>query len=161
MAPRAQKDISTTQVARRLFRDYVSREWGLLVLAVFCMLFTSAMGGLIPMLVNWDIKYIFQRQAADLLLPLSLAAFGIMVLRAGSLFVGKATIDTVGEKAVARAQADMFARLIRRDLVDLNAVHSGQFVSNFLYDATLVRDALTLGVAAIFLELVQLVVYVA
>ena len=46
----------------------------------------------------------------------------------------------------------MFGRLIRRDLADLNAVHSGQFVSNFLYDATLMRDALTQGVAAIFLE---------
>ena len=42
----------------------------------------------------------------------------------------------------------MFGRLIRRDLADLNAVHSGQFVSNFLYDATLMRDALTQGVAA-------------
>ena len=49
----------------------------------------------------------------------------------------------------------MFARLIRRDLADLNAVHSGQFVSNFLYDATLMRDAITQGVAAIFLELVS------
>ena len=161
MAPPLPKDIGTIQVARRLFRDYVSREWGLLAFAILCMLFTSAMGGLIPMLVNWDIKYIFQRQDAGLLLPLSLAAFGVMVLRAGSLFLGKATIDTVSEKAVARAQGHMFGRLIRRDLADLNAVHSGQFVSNFLYDATLVRDALTLGVAAIFLELVQLVFYLA
>ena len=40
----------------------------------------------------------------------------------------------------------MFESLIRRDLADLNAVHSGQFVSNFLYDATLMRDALTNGV---------------
>ena len=69
-------------------------------------------------------------------------------------------IDSLGEKAVAQAQRDMFGRLIRRDLADLNAVHSGQFVSNFLYDATLMRDALTQGVAAIFLELVQLVVYI-
>ena len=161
MASPDPKDISTMAVARRLFRDYVSREWGLLVFAILCMLFTSAMGGLIPMLVNWDIKYIFQRHDADLLLPMSLAAFGVMVLRAGSLFLGKATIDTVSEKAVARAQVQMFGRLIRRDLAELNAVHSGQFVSNFLYDATLVRDALTLGVAAIFLELVQLIFYVA
>ncbi len=156
-----QKDISTAQLVRRLMRDYVSREWGLLILAVFCMLLTSAMGAAIPQLVNWDIKYIFIRHTASLLLPLSLAAFGVTALRAVSLFFGKATIDSLGEKAVARAQGDMFGRLIRRDLADLNAVHSGQFVSNFLYDATLVRDALTLGVAAIALELVQLVFYIA
>jgi len=43
----------------------------------------------------------------------------------------------------------------------LNAVHSGQFVSNFLYDATLMRDAITQGVAAIFLEFVQMIVFLA
>jgi subfamily B ATP-binding cassette protein MsbA len=70
-------------------------------------------------------------------------------------------VDSLGERTVAAAQRDMFARLIRRDLADLNAVHSGQFVSNFLYDATLMRDGLTQGIAAVFLESVQLVVYLA
>jgi len=155
------KDVSTSYLVRRLMRDYISREWGLLSLAVFCMLFTSLMGGLIPMLVNWNTKYIFLRHDASMLLPLSLAAFGVMALRAASGFVGKATIDSLGEKAVARAQGDMFGRLIRRDLADLNSVHSGQFVSSFLYDATLMRDALTQGVAAVALELVQLIIYIA
>jgi len=66
-------------------------------------------------------------------------------------------IDSVGEKSAAAAQAHMFTRLINRDLADLNAVHSGQFVANFLYDATLMRDAITQGVAAIFLESVSLI----
>src|SRR3569623_513061 len=70
------------------------------------------------------------------------------------------TLDSLGEKTVASAQREMFSRLIHRDLADLNAVHSGQFVSNFLYDATLMRDALTQGVADIYLELVQLIVYI-
>ena len=50
-------------------------------------------------------------------------------------------IDSVGERIVARAQRDMFDSLIARDLASLNAVHSAQFVSNFLYDVTLMRDA--------------------
>src|SRR6185312_12798718 len=50
------------------------------------------------------------------------------------------TLDSIGEKTVALAQRDMFGRLIRRDLGDHNAIHSGQFVSNFLYDATLISD---------------------
>ena len=159
-APSPNKDMNTLAVIRRLIRDYVSRQWGLLALAVFCMLLTSAMGGAIPWLVNSVTKQIFMRHMSELLLPLSLAAFGIMALRAASLYFGKMTIDSLGERAVARAQGDMFNRLIQRDLADLNAVHSGQFVSNFIYDATLMRDALTQGVAAIALELVQLVVYV-
>ena len=150
----------TGAIIRRLLRDYVGDQWGLLALAVFCMLFASAMGGGIPWLVRSVTDQIFVRHKAELLVPLSLMAFGIMILRAGGLFFGRMLIDSLGEKAVALAQRDMFGRLIRRDLADLNAVHSGQFVSNFLYDATLMRDALTQGVAAIFLELVQLVVYI-
>jgi subfamily B ATP-binding cassette protein MsbA len=160
MSPYGEKQISTGAVVRRLLRDYVGGQWATLLLAILCMLFTSLMGGALPWLVNNVTKQVFMRHQAELLLPLSLTAFGIMALRAVSLFVGRAMIDSLGEKAVAKAQGDMFGRLIRRDLADLNAVHSGQFVSNFLYDATLMRDAITQGVAAIFLELVQLLVFI-
>jgi subfamily B ATP-binding cassette protein MsbA len=148
-------------VVRRLLRDYVSGSWGLLTFAIFCMLLTSAISGLVPLLLNLEVKLIFQRHEADMLLPMSLAVVGVVGSRAVTLFFGRMTLDSLGERTVAAAQRDMFARLIRRDLADLNAVHSGQFVSNFLYDATLMRDGLTQGLAAIFLEAVQLVVYLA
>src|ERR1700744_3993379 len=156
----APREAGTGPALRRLLADYVGGQWGLLLLAILCMLFASAMYVGIPWLVNSVTKQVFMRIQAALLLPLSMMAFGIMALRAASLFFGRMLIDSLGEKAVANAQRDMFGRLIRRDLADLNAVHSGQFVSNFLYDATLMRDALTQGVAAIFLELVQLIVYI-
>ncbi|HWA68813.1 MAG TPA: ABC transporter ATP-binding protein [Rhizomicrobium sp.] len=153
--------LRTGPVIRRLLRDYVSGQWGLLLLAIFAMLLTSAMGGLVPMMVSWEMKLIFMRHQAELLLPLALAVSGVVAIRAVTLFLGRMTLDSLGERIAASAQRDMFARLIRRDLADLNAVHSGQFVSSFLYDATLMRDALTQGLAAIFLEAVQLVVYLA
>ena len=153
------REAGTAAAIRRLLTDYVSGQWGLLLLAILCMLFASAMYVGIPWLVNTVTKQVFMRHQAALLLPLSLMAFGIMALRATSLFFGRMLIDSLGEKTVAKAQSDMFGRLIRRDLADLNAVHSGQFVSNFLYDATLMRDAITQGVAAIFLEFVQMIVF--
>ena len=148
-------------VVRRLLRDYVSGQWGLLLLAIFCMLLTSTIGGLVPMMVSWEIKLIFLRHQAELLLPLALAVTAVVGVRAITLFFGRTTLDSLSERTVAAAQRDMFGRLIRRDLADLNAVHSGQFVSNFLYDATLMRDGLTQGISAVFLEAVQLVVYLA
>jgi subfamily B ATP-binding cassette protein MsbA len=160
-APPAPSELKTGAIIRRLVRDYVGGEWGLLTLAIFCMLIASVTIALVPQLVNWEMKYIFQRHDADWLLPLSLGGFGAMALRAVSMFLGRMWIDSVGEKSAAAAQRDMFARLIHRDLADLNAVHSGQFVANFLYDATLMRDAITQGVAAIFLETVSLVALLA
>jgi subfamily B ATP-binding cassette protein MsbA len=153
--------LNASAVVRRLLRDYVGGQWGLLLLAILSMLLTSAISGLVPLMVNWEIKLIFMRHQAELLLPLSLAVAGVVALRAITLFFGRTTLDSLAERTVAAAQRDMFGRLIRRDLADLNAVHSGQFVSNFLYDATLMRDGITQGLAAIFLESVQLVVYLA
>jgi ATP-binding cassette, subfamily B, bacterial MsbA len=152
---------STAAVVRRLLHDYVGRQWGLLAVAVLCMLATSAISGLVPLLLNLEVKLIFLRHQAEMLLPMSLAVVGVVICRAIALFFGRMWLDSLGEKTVAAAQAQMFSRLIRRDLADLNAVHSGQFVSNFLYDATVMRDGLTQGIAAIFLEAVQLVVYLA
>ena len=160
MATPPSPDLKSRAIIGRLLRDYVRREWGLLALAILAMLLASAMGVAIPWMVNTLVKQIFLRRLASLLLPLSLMAFGIMVVRAAAMYSGRALTDTLGERAVARAQGDMFGSLIRRDLADLNAVHSGQFVSNFLYDATLMRDALTQGVAAIFLEVVQMLGFV-
>ena len=150
--------LSARRVIARLLRDYVRGQWGLLILAILFMMTSGAMTGAIPLLLNWFFKQILMRHSASLLLPLSLTAFAVMLVRAASLFFGRMTIDSLGEKTAAAAQRDMFSSLIRRDLADLNAVHSGQFVSAFLYDATLMRDAFTLGVAAIFLEFVTLAV---
>jgi len=151
--------LPTGTVVRRLLRDYVGGEWGLLALAILAMLATSLISGMVPILVNWEIKQIFLRRQSEMLLPLALSVTGVVALRAMTLFFGRMTLDSLGERTAAAAQRDMFGRLIRRDLADLNAVHSGQFVSNFLYDATLMRDALTQGLAAVFLETVQLFVY--
>jgi len=157
----AKPPLDTGAVVRRLVRQYVGGQWPLLLLAVFCMLATSGISGAVPLLLNLEVKLIFLRHQTEMLLPLSLAVVGVVMLRAVTLFFGRMTLDSLGEKTVATAQRDMFKRLINRDLADLNAVHSGQFVSNFLYDATLMRDGLTQGLAAIFLESVQLVVYLA
>jgi subfamily B ATP-binding cassette protein MsbA len=150
-------NMKTGAVIRRLLRDYVSGEWGLLALAIPCLLIASATMPLVPQLVSWETKYIFQRHDASWLLPLAVGGFGITVLRAITMYLGRMWVDSLGEKSVAAAQRDMFGSLIRRDLAALNGVHSGQFVSNFLYDATLMRDAITQGVAAIFLESVSLI----
>jgi len=151
----------TGAVIRRLLRDYVRAQGPILAAAVIFMLLTSAASALIPLGLEPALRLIFVEHRRDLLAPIALAALGIMLVRAVTFFAGKSLIDSVGERAVAGVQRDMFDRLVRQDLAALNAVHSGQFVSSFLYDITLMRDAITQGVAAIALELVQLFFYAA
>ena len=69
----------TGLIIRRILRDYVSRRWGLLALAILCMLLTSVISGLVPLIVNWEVKQIFLRRQAELLVPLSLAIAGVVI----------------------------------------------------------------------------------
>ena len=153
--------LSTGAMIGRLMRDYVRGQWPLLATAILAMLAYSALTGAMPWLLGQIVKYIFLRHDASMLVPLSLSILGLMLLRAAAQFFGRVTVDSLGEKTVKAAQTDMFSSLVRRDLADLNAVHSGQFVSGFLYDATLMRDALTNGIAAIFVEFASLILLLA
>src|ERR1700755_3359277 len=83
------QSIPTGAVIRRLLRDYVGRQWGLLLLAIGCMLLTSAISGLVPMLVTLEIKLIFLRHQAEMLLPMSLAVVGVVGWRAVTLYFGR------------------------------------------------------------------------
>jgi len=85
----------TGAVIRRLLRDYVSGQWGLLLLAVFTMLLTSAISGLVPLLLNLEVKLIFLRHQAEMLLPMSLAVVGVVGFRAITLFFGRMTLDSL------------------------------------------------------------------
>jgi subfamily B ATP-binding cassette protein MsbA len=146
-------------VIRRLFRDYISGQLAIFLAAIACMIVTSAASGAIPLLVKYAIDFLFVHKHPEMLTLIPAAIVALMVVRAISGYGQAALIDTVGETAITAAQRDMFNHLIARDLASLNAVHSGQFVSTMLYDATQMRDIITRGVAALGLETTQLLAY--
>ncbi len=170
-------DLSTAGVIRRIAHHYLRDQRAVLATAVVFMivysLSTAALAFLLgpasnilfgihsasanPISADW-VTTVFSGSRATWALPL--AVLVILWTRAGSYYIQQSRLDAVGERVVTAAQRDMFHSLVRRDLASLNAVHSGTFVSNFLYDATLMRDAIARGVAAVALELVQLMALV-
>ncbi|MEI9993125.1 MAG: ABC transporter ATP-binding protein [Rhizomicrobium sp.] len=154
-APAAVADNFT--IIRRLFRDYVRKQWPMLSVAVAGMAMTAAMTAALAWLTDPAIKFLFLAKDKSALIWIPLAILGVVVLRAVTQFLQQSLMDTVGERAVAETQRDMMRSLVYQDLRTLNAVHSGQFVSNFIYDATLMRDAIVRGIAGLGLELISLV----
>lgn len=144
-------------IVRRLVRDYMSHQWSRLGLAVLCMLLTAGMTGALAWLLDPAIKLIFLEKRADMLVAIPLAIVAVVTFRAFASFGEQALINGVGERVVAAAQRDMFHSQVRQDIDALNAVHSGEMVSKFLYDTTLLRGSITRGVAGLGKELVTLV----
>ena len=73
-------------LAGRIFRQYVARQWVYVVIAIVCMLVTAAASGAIPLLIKYTTQYLFEQKRADMLLPITFAVVGIMVVRAASWF---------------------------------------------------------------------------
>jgi len=146
-------------ILRRMVRDYVSGQWSILFVAILCMLMVAAANAAIPVLIKLTVKFLFVRKSEAMLWPITIAVVAVMTVRAVAWFGQKSLLDTVGERIVARAQRDIFDSLMARDLASLNAVHSAQFVSGFIYDVNLMRDAIAQGVSAIALQSVQLVAF--
>ncbi|HXJ02940.1 MAG TPA: ABC transporter ATP-binding protein, partial [Micropepsaceae bacterium] len=146
---------------RRLLRDYIGRQKLTLVFAVLCMAGGATMTPLLAWLLNPAIKLIFLEKRTDMLLVIPAAVIGTVVVRAALDFGQTALTQSIGQRIVAQVQRDMVRSLIALDLQRLNLVHSGQFISNFLYDATLLRDAITKGIAAIAKEFLTLVFLIA
>ncbi|HEX4295367.1 MAG TPA: ABC transporter ATP-binding protein [Rhizomicrobium sp.] len=147
----------TSAIVARLFRDYIAGQRPVLALAIVCMAVTAAATSSIPLLIKYTTLYLFQQQRADMLWPITLGVLVLMCVRAASWFGQKVLIDTVGERVIAQTQRDMFDSLMARDLGALNAVHSGQYLSGFLFDANLMREAVGQGVTAVALQALMLI----
>lgn len=159
----APMNLGTIAVAGRVVRDYLRRQKATLAVAVIAMIVTALSTTMLAKLLGPAFNLlgvssggISHASMLDVWL-LPLAVLGTLWVRAAAYYVQQSQIETVGERVVNAAQADMFRSLVRRDLASLNAVHSGSFVSNFLYDATLMRESITKGISGVALELVTLI----
>jgi subfamily B ATP-binding cassette protein MsbA len=148
---------SDAALIRRLLHDYIGRQKLTLALAVFCMAGGAAMTGLLAWLLDPAIRYVFLEKQQRMVLLIPAAIVAAVTLRAALNFGETALTNLVGQRIVADTQRDMVRSLVGFDLQRLNLVHSGQFISNFLYDATLLRDAVTKGIAGLAKETLSLI----
>lgn len=146
-----------TALVRRLARDYIGRQRFNLVLAVICMAGGAATYAMLAWLIDPTVRFLFLEKRADMVLIIPAAIVLTVLVRGVFNFGETALTNLVGQNLIADAQNDMVRSLVRLDLAQLAEVHSGQFISNFLYDATLLRDAIIKGIAAIAKELLSLV----
>ena len=143
-------------LVRRLLRDYLGRQKLTLFFAILCMAGGAATTAMLAWLLDPAIKLIFLEKRADMVLLIPAAIVTVVFVRAALNFGETLLSNSVGQRIVAEAQRAMVRSLVAFDLGRLNLVHSGQFISNFLYDATLLREAITKGISGAAKELLSL-----
>lgn len=144
-------------IIHRLLRDYLGERWGALSIAVICMVVTAGTNGALAAILNPAIKKIFLDKVPHMLVTIPLEIMGIVLLRAVASFGEQYFMNSTTERIVAAVQRDMFRSQVRLDLGSLNAIHSGEMISKFLYDVAVLRNSITRGVAGLGKEIVTLI----
>ena len=135
--------------ARRLAAEYLRPYLRPLVLAGACMIVAAAGTAALAYLLDPAIRLIFLEKRADMVTVLPLAVAGVALLAAGAAYIAATTLAATGQRVVAALQTRMMRALVRADLAVLEADHSAAQAARFTYDATLVRDMVTRGLAGV------------
>ncbi len=139
---------ATGALAARLWRDYLSRYWTRLILALFAMAVYAASASAIPAGVEWinaGLSGDSERYSPSLdqvlmlgpLLVIGLGAANALAQYAQTRLSATAALSTLRD-----LQNDMFERMTALDFGQLQAEDSGQLVSRFTNDAAVLRETL-------------------
>ena len=152
-----QEDAASRPLIGRIWRDYLSRRKGPMILSVICAAIAGISAATVLQLLQPAIDGMFLgrpvRVAGLFTIPPehALVAIPAVIVGVGLIWtiaaLGQAAlVNRIGHGIVGDIQVRLFGSMIRADLARLRSQHSGAFVSSVLFDANLVREAFTNGV---------------
>ena len=159
-------NMTTGQMAHRLWHDYIKHYKGKLAFAFVLMIFLAAVNVAFPAAMEWIFSGLGQINNCDCL-PESPQAtannppidrvmiYGpIMLIGVGfSLAAGRylysRTTQSLAVGVLRDLQKDMFAHYLRYDFAQTREEGAGQLVSRFTNDTTILRDSLVRGPNAV------------
>ncbi|WP_254868643.1 ABC transporter ATP-binding protein [Phaeobacter sp. HF9A] len=119
--------MSSRTLLRWLWQGYLRHHVGLLAIAVFFMLVEGASVGGLSYMMQPMFDLVFVNGSSDALLWVSLAFFGIFVMRGISSVTQKVILATINQRSEAHMRTDMLDRLIHQD-ASFHQIHPPGFL---------------------------------
>ncbi|HUN53202.1 MAG TPA: ABC transporter transmembrane domain-containing protein [Candidatus Sulfotelmatobacter sp.] len=151
------RSASATALMYRLVRDRVRPHAGTLILSACFMGIAAATTGAAAWLMQPALDLIFVKHQPEMLWAIPAAIIAVYVLKGFSTYGQSMTMNHVAQRIMADTQVDLFAHLMRADIGWLHKNHTGQLVSRFLYDATLLRTAVSSALTGMVKDSLSLV----
>ena len=144
---RAEAPTTERALLGRIWGRYLRARWkGVSAAIVFAML-AAASSSAILFQLSYVVDTLLTKHGVNytwLTVPAFVGAIGVI---RGLTLIGQSTvINRVGHGVVGDIQRELVGNFMRADLARLRSTHTGGFVSQVLFDATLVREAFTAGV---------------
>ena len=128
---------------RRLLRQHVRPHVGELALAGVFMVLVAAATAANAWLLEPALDKVFVARDPMWLWLAPAAVGAVAIVKAVASYFESTTLAHVGQRIISDTQVRMYAHLMRADLAWLHQIHTGRLVSSFLFDAQLLRDAVS------------------
>ncbi|HEX6958584.1 MAG TPA: ABC transporter transmembrane domain-containing protein [Ferrovibrio sp.] len=134
---------SSMALVRRLLAEQVRPHIGSLFLALLSMGTVAAMTAATAWLLRPAIDRVFSDRDPYWTVMVPVMVVIVVLVKAVAAYFEGTLMTRFGERIIADTQIRMYAHLIRADLAWLHENHSGKLIASFLYDATLLREAVS------------------
>jgi len=132
---------STNVLVKRLWDDWVKIHINRILLATILMVIVALTTSLYPLLINWTYK-LFQEGNDNLLYFIPLAILLVASIKGFSFYGQTVLVNSIALKITANLQKKMFSKLLNSEISKLEKQGSGNLISRFTNDTTLIHDAL-------------------
>ncbi|THD67151.1 ABC transporter transmembrane domain-containing protein [Phenylobacterium sp.] len=139
-------ELSARALIGRVARIYLLPRWKgwitAFLAAIVSAFFTTELAQILEPATN----DLFVNHKPGQLVRLPLMIVAIAVARLAASIVQASLVNRMGNGVVGDVQVQLFGRMVRADLARIRSQHSGSYVASVLYDAGLIREAVTSGV---------------
>ncbi len=153
-------DAPTRLLAGRIWRDYVRRHLGKILIAVLFMIVIAAATGGQARLIEPALDRVLVTGDAQLVWMIPLAFLAISVLKGFASYGQAVLMQQVGLRVVTTLQSQMFERIVGADLAFLQGDATGKLISRFTNDVNYLRDAVVKTVTSSVRDLLTVTVLV-
>ncbi|HSM19487.1 MAG TPA: ABC transporter ATP-binding protein, partial [Hyphomicrobiales bacterium] len=131
----------TLYVVKRIALELLRPHLRVILIGVAAMLVVAATTGAVPFLIQLAADEVFTNRNKDLLYLLPASMVAVVVIKGFADYVASVSQAYVGHRVVADLRVHMFEKLTGSDLSWLQRHHSGRFISSFLTDSVMIRNA--------------------
>ena len=148
-APEKRARASTGVLIRRIWSEYVTQYLTELIIGIIAVVLVAGCTALIVHQLEPVIDEIFINGDESQLVIIPLIMIAIFCVLAVSTYLQHFTIRAVGFRVVTDIQKHLYRRLIRADLRFFHLETVGEFISRFLTDTVVLREALATTTVAL------------
>ena len=130
-------------IGKRLYQNYINKFILRILIALFLSVLVAGSTSANAWILDPAIKKIFIEQDKTYALIIPFAIILAFSTKGISLYFARTNIIKIGYWICGKLQKQMSNTILFSDTETIDKKHSGKFISNFLYDATLVQQAVS------------------